>query len=47
VAGCRKHGNIPSDSIKDEEFIDYLSGYLLLKEDSAQVRLYSSTIPVV
>jgi hypothetical protein len=27
VAGCFEHGNEPSDSIKDGEFLDYLSDY--------------------
>jgi len=35
MAGCCGHGNDPSNSIKGEEFLDYLSDHLLLK-DSAQ-----------
>jgi len=34
VAGSCEHGNVPSDSIKDGEFLDYLSEYKLLKKDS-------------
>jgi len=35
VAGCCVHGNKPSGSIKSREFLDYVSGYQLLKKDSA------------
>jgi hypothetical protein len=31
VAGCCEHGNEPSDSIIDGEFLDYLSDRQLLK----------------
>jgi hypothetical protein len=35
VTGCCKHGTELSDSIKGGEFLNKLSEYLLLKEDSA------------
>jgi hypothetical protein len=35
VAGSFEHNNGPSVSIKDGEFLDYLSYYKLLKKDSA------------
>jgi hypothetical protein len=35
VAGCCEHGNEPPGSIKGEEFLDQLSDYKLLKNDSA------------
>jgi hypothetical protein len=35
VVGFCEHGNEPSGSIKDGEFLDYLSHYKLLKKDSA------------
>jgi hypothetical protein len=34
VSAC-KHGNEPSGSITDGEFLDYLSDYQLLKTESA------------
>jgi hypothetical protein len=35
VGGCSfRHGNIPSDSIKGKQFLDQLSDYRFLKEDS-------------
>jgi hypothetical protein len=33
--GTCEYGNEPSGSIKDGEFLDYLSNYNLLKKDSA------------
>jgi hypothetical protein len=32
VAGCRKHDNEPSGSIKGGEFLDQLIDYQLIKE---------------
>jgi hypothetical protein len=34
VAGCCEHGNEPSGSIRDEEFLDWLSKCQLLKKDT-------------
>lgn len=36
VLESHKHGNGPSDSIKDKEFLDYLSNDQLLKNDFPQ-----------
>jgi hypothetical protein len=33
--GICEHDNEPSGSIRDAEFLDYLSNYRLLKNDSA------------
>jgi hypothetical protein len=35
VVGSCEHSNELSDSIKGEEFLDWLSSYRLLKKDSA------------
>jgi len=35
VAGCYKHENEPSDSIKGGEFLDQFIDYQLLNKDSA------------
>jgi hypothetical protein len=35
VAGSCEHDHEPSGSIKEGEFLDYLSDYQLLKKDSA------------
>jgi hypothetical protein len=35
VAGSCEHNNEPSGSIKDVEFVDWLSDYWPLKKDSA------------
>jgi hypothetical protein len=33
VAGCCEHGKETSGSIKDREFIDFVSGFELIKKD--------------
>jgi hypothetical protein len=35
AAGCSEHGDEPSCSIQDGEFLDYASEYTLVKKDSA------------
>jgi hypothetical protein len=35
MAESCEHGNEPSDCIKDGKLLGYLSGYCLLKKDSA------------
>jgi len=35
AAGSREHANGPSGSIRDGEFLDWLSDYYLPKKDSA------------
>jgi hypothetical protein len=35
MAGSSEHGNEPSGSIKDREFLDYLINYQHLKKDCA------------
>jgi hypothetical protein len=41
VAGFCKHGNEPSNPIKGGEFLDWLSGYLLLKKDRSMETVVS------
>jgi hypothetical protein len=35
VAGCCEHGDKPPGSVKDDEFLDKLNEYYLLKNKSA------------
>jgi len=35
MAGCCKHDNEPSDSVKGGEFLDYLNDFWFLEKDFA------------
>jgi len=37
LAGCYEYSNEPADSIKRGEFLDHMSNYQLLENDSAEL----------